>query len=176
MVQIRLAEAGDAEGIVSVINAAFRQAESFLIDRDRIDLETVREMLQKGRFLVADKVADNVAPDFAPDFAPDVAEDLSLLCGCVYVEARGDRSYLGLLSVDPQRQKSGLGSKLMDAAEHYCARAGSRFMDLRMVSVRKELPAFYRGRGYVETGTEPFPPGLKPKLPCHFVNMSKPLT
>ena len=154
--QLRLAETRDAEAIVSVINAAFRQAESFLIDRDRIDLETVQEMLQNGKFLVAD--------------------DAGGICGCVYVEFRGDRSYLGLLSVDPQRQKSGLGSKLMTAAEEYCAKAGSRFMDLRVVSVRKELPAFYHHRGYIESGTEPFPPGLNPKVPCHFVNMSKPLT
>ena len=154
--QIRVAETGDAEAIASVINAAFRQAESFLIDQDRIDLETVRQLLQKGTFLVAD--------------------GLNGLSGCVFVELRGDRSYLGLLSVDPQCQKSGLGSKLMNAAEDYCANAGSRFMDLRIVSVRKELPAFYQHRGYVATGTEPFTPGLNPKLPCHFVNMSKPLS
>ena len=153
---LRVAGVEDAEGIVSVINAAFRHAESFLIDRDRVDFETVRDLLQKGTLLVA--------------------EDLGALCGCVYVEPSGDRSYLGLLSVDPQRQRSGLGSTLMNSAEAYCAKAGSRFMDLRIVSVRKELPSFYRRRGYVEAGTEPFPPGLNPKLPCHFVKMSKPLT
>jgi GNAT superfamily N-acetyltransferase len=153
--RLRIAEMRDAEAIVSVINAAFHLAEGFLLDRDRIDLETVRELLQKGTFLVA--------------------ED-SLLCGCVYVEPRGDRSYLGLLSVDPQLQKSGLGSQLMNAAEAYCAKAGSRFMDLQIVSVRKELPDFYHRRGYLETGTAPFPAGLNPKLPCHFVLMSKPLT
>jgi GNAT superfamily N-acetyltransferase len=164
--QVRVAEIRDAEAIVAVINVAFRLAEGFLLDRDRIDLETVQELFQKGTFLVA--------------------EDSSL-CGCVYVEPRGDesraaepgggnRSYLGLLAVDPRLQKSGLGSQLMNAAEAYCAKAGSRFMDLRIVSVRKELPTFYRRHGYVETGTEPFTPGLKPKLPCHFVWMSKPLT
>jgi GNAT superfamily N-acetyltransferase len=154
--QLRAADAQDAEAIVSVINAAFLLAESFLIDRDRIDLETVLDMLQKGTFLVAD--------------------DPRGICGCVYVELRDGRSYLGLLSVSPDRQEFGLGSKLMTAAEEYCAKAGSRFMDLRVVSVRKELPAFYHHRGYIETGTEPFPAGLNPKLSCHFVKMSKPLT
>jgi predicted N-acetyltransferase YhbS len=153
--QLRVADVHDAEAITAVINAAFRKAESFLIDRDRIDSQTVRKLLQGGVFLVA--------------------EDRGTVRGCVFVELKGDRSYLGLLSVDPQLQKSGLGSKLMNAAEDYCAKAGSRFMDLRIVSVRKELPAFYHRRGYVETGTEPFPPGLNPKLPCHFVTMSKPL-
>jgi GNAT superfamily N-acetyltransferase len=162
--QVHVAETRDAEAIASVINAAFRRAESFLIDRDRIDLETVRELLRAGIFLFAENAADNVA------------DDLGVLCGCVYVELRGERSYLGLLSVDPIHQNAGLGSKLMDAAEDYCAKAGSRFMDLQIVNLRKELPDFYHRRGYIETGTAPFPPGLNPKLPCHFVTMSKPLT
>ena len=153
--QVRVAEIRDAGAIVAVINAAFRLAEGFLLDRDRIDLPTVQGLFEKGTFLVA--------------------ED-SPVCGCVYVEPRGgDHSYLGLLAVDPRLQKSGLGSQLMNVAEAHCAKAGSRFMDLRIVSVRKELPAFYHRRGYVETGTEPFTPGLNPTVPCHFVWMSKPL-
>jgi GNAT superfamily N-acetyltransferase len=154
--ELRPAEIQDAEAIVSVINAAFQQAESFFIDRDRIDLESVRQLFQKGSFLVAD--------------------ELGRLRGCVYVEIRSDRSYLGLLSVDPQHQKSGLGSQLMTAAEEYGAKAGCGQMDLQIVSVREELPRFYRRRGYIETGTAPFPADLTPKLPCHFVKMSKPLT
>jgi GNAT superfamily N-acetyltransferase len=154
--QARVAEVRDAEAIVSVINAAFRRAENFFIDRDRIDLEAVRELLRKGKFLVA---VENGA-----------------LEGCVYVELRGDRSYLGLLAVDPQLQRVGLGSTLVAAAEEYCAKAGSRFMDLQIVNLRQENHAFYLRRGYIETGTAPFPPDLNPKLPCHFVTMSKPLT
>ena len=102
--ELRPAEIQDAEAIVSVINAAFQQAESFFIDHDRIDLESVRQLFQKGSFLVAD--------------------ERGRLRGCVYVEIRSDRSYLGLLSVDPQHQKSGLGSQLMTAAEEYAAKAG----------------------------------------------------
>jgi N-acetylglutamate synthase-like GNAT family acetyltransferase len=155
-VLIRVADPGDAEAIRAVINAAFRKAEGFLLDRDRIDLPTVQALLGAGTFLVA--------------------EENGAVMGCVQLELRGQRSYLGLLSVNPDCQKSGLGSKLMTAAEEYCAKAGSRFMDLRIVSVRKELPDFYHRRGYVETGTTPFTPGLEPKQPCHFVNMSKRLT
>ncbi len=146
----------DADEIVRVINAAFRPAEGFVFDRDRIDLESVGDLLHKGTFLIA--------------------EDHRVLWGCVYVELRGERSYLGLLSVDPQRQKAGLGAKLMDAAEVHCAKSGSRHMDLQIVSVRTEMYAFYHRWGYVETGTAPLPPDLNPKLPCHFVKMSKPLT
>lgn len=144
--QPRLAEIQDAEAITALINSAFWLAESFLIDRDRIDLESVQSLLEKGKFMVA--------------------SDGSILAGCVYVELRGDRAYLGLLAVDPRRQKAGLGSMLMNAAEDFCAKAGCHFMDLRIVNVRQELPAFYRRRGYVETGTAPFTPGLNPKQRC----------
>ena len=152
---VRVANPGDAEAVSRVINAAFRKAESFLVDRDRIDLKTVQGLFRTGTFLIA--------------------QENEAVVGCVHVEMRGERSYLGLLSVNPDGQKSGVGSKLMTAAEDYCANAGSRFMDLRIVSVRKELPEFYHRRGYVETGTAPFTPGLEPKVPCHFVNMAKPL-
>jgi predicted N-acetyltransferase YhbS len=155
IVLVRVANPGDAEAVSGVINAAFRKAEGFLIDRDRIDLKTVQDLFRTGTFLVA--------------------EENEVVVGCVHVEMRGERSYLGLLSVNPDGQKSGVGSKLMTAAEDYCAKAGSRFMDLRIVSVRQELPEFYHRRGYVETGTAPFTPGLEPKVPCHFVNMAKPL-
>ena len=152
---VRVANPRDAEAVSGVINAAFRKAEGFLVDRDRIDLKTVQDLFRTGTFLVA--------------------EENEVVVGCVHVEMRGERSYLGLLSVNPAGQKSGVGSKLMTAAEDYCAKAGSRFMDLRIVSVRQELPEFYHRRGYVETGTAPFTPGLEPKVPCHFVNMAKPL-
>jgi N-acetylglutamate synthase-like GNAT family acetyltransferase len=154
-VLVRVANSGDAETVSRVINAAFRKAEGFLVDHDRIDLKTVQDLFRTGTFLVA---GEN-----------------DVVVGCVHVEMRGERSYLGLLSVNPDGQKSGVGSKLMTAAEDYCAKAGSRFMDLRIVNVRKELPEFYHRRGYVETGTAPFTPGLEPKVPCHFVNMAKPL-
>ena len=105
-----------------------------------------------------------------------IAVENEALIGCVYLERRGERTYLGLLSVDPERQGAGIGSKLMNFAEEQCAKAGARFMDLRIVNLRTENHAFYRRRGYFETGTEPFPAELTTKLPCHFVNMSKPLT
>jgi len=151
--QFRLAAIQDAEGITALINAAFRKAESFFIDGDRIDTESVRSLMDRGQFLVADKNGN--------------------FSGCIYVEFRGQRAYLGLLSVDPQLQKTGMGSALLKAAEEQCANAGCSFVDLRTVNLRTDNRAFYGRRGYVESGTEPFPAELTPKLACHFVNMSK---
>jgi GNAT superfamily N-acetyltransferase len=152
---IRLAELPDVPRITDVINAAFRIAEGFFIDGNRITPEEVEHSLGKGNFLLA--------------------ENGERLNGCVYVELRGERSYLGLLSVDPDWQQSGLGSLLIREAERYCREHGSRAMDILIVNLREDLPGFYERRGYSHTGTTPFPPDLETKIPCHFVNMSKPL-
>lgn len=152
---IRVATPADAAQITGVINSAFRVAEEFFIDGNRITQDEVVKLLGKGAFLVAGSVDQ--------------------LDGCVYVEMRGKRSYLGLLSVDPDRQQGGLGSLLMNEAESYCREQGSSFMDIVIVSLREELPAFYRKRGYVENGTTPFPADVETKIPCHFINMTKPL-
>jgi GNAT superfamily N-acetyltransferase len=152
---VRTAVPADAVNITNVINAAFRIAEGFFVDGPRISQAEVEELLVKGSFLLAE------------------ADDK--LSGCVYVELRDERSYLGLLSVDPSCQKSGLGSVLMVEAENYCREHGARFMDIYIVNLREELPAFYRRRGYVENGTTPFPDDVPTKAPCHFINMTKPL-
>ena len=150
---IRLATEADAEKIVALINDAFRVVESFFIDGDRITLKEVLENLESGEFLLA--------------------EDSNRLVACVYLEPRGERTYLGLLSVDPTLQKSGIGSLLMNAAEDRWRERNAKYIDILTVSLRDELPAFYGKRGYVRTGTSPFPPEVKTKLPVHFVEMSK---
>jgi len=152
---IRIATHDDAPQITAVINAAFRVAEEFFIDGNRITQAEVEESLAKGAFLLA--------------------EVNGKLNGCVYVELRGERSYLGLLSVDPTYQQGGLGSFLMIEAEKYCRERGSRGMEILIVSLREDLPSFYQKRGYVESGTSPFPPDVPTKIPCHFINMSKSL-
>jgi predicted N-acetyltransferase YhbS len=152
---IRVATPADAAKITDVVNAAFRTAEGFFIESNRITVAEVEASLTKGDFLLA--------------------ETDGKLNGCVYVEIRGTRSYLGLLSVDPACQQSGLGSLLMQEAEQYCRARGSRFMDILIVNLRDELPPFYSKRGYEENGTTPFPPDVGTKVPVHFINMSKPL-
>ena len=46
---------------------------------------------------------------------------------------------------------------------------------LRIANLREELPPFYKSRGYVESGTSPFPEDEPTKLPCHFIAMTKEL-
>jgi predicted N-acetyltransferase YhbS len=155
MTKIRKASSADDEKITEVINAAFKIAEEFFVDSNRITLEEVRRHRNSGAFLVAESDDE--------------------IDGCVYVEPRGERAYLGLLSVDPARQQGGLGSRLMEAGEAYCRERGARFMDIYIVNLRTELPVFYERRGYVENGTTPFPADVPTKQPCHFINMTKAL-
>jgi N-acetylglutamate synthase-like GNAT family acetyltransferase len=153
-VRLRIAESADINTLVSLINAAFL-VERFFIEGDRINAEAVRKLMLTGEFLIA--------------------HDDDGISGCVYVEPHGDRAYLGLLSVDPSRQRSGLGSRLVASAEGHARASGINYMDLRIVNLRQELPEFYRRLGYWATGTAPFPPDVTTKQPCHFVNMSKAL-
>lgn len=153
--QIRIAIRDDVEALTRLINAAF-VVERFVFDGDRVDPSAVESYMKSGQFLVADDEAG--------------------LAGCVYVEVRKNRGYIGLLSVSPQRQGTGLGRKLMDAAENYFRAAGCVAADLRVISQRTPLPAFYTHLSYAETGTAPFPAGARAKVPGHYILMSKSLS
>ena len=154
LLKTRTAQPEDAESIAHLVNAAFRP-ERFFISEDRTNPDKVRALLQKGKFLLA--------------------EEAGTLTACVYVELQGDRGYFGLLAVDPALQSSGLGSRLIAAAEDECRSAGCRFMDLTIVNLRTELPVFYNRFGYTESGTLPFPSDQHPNQPCHLIRMQKPL-
>jgi GNAT superfamily N-acetyltransferase len=149
---IRVAHVGDAENIVRIVNAAF-VVEKFFVDRDRTTLAEVLRSMGMGVYLIEEIEGG--------------------LAACVYVEVRGERGYFGVLSVDPARQGMGLGRKMVDAAEQWCARAGCRVMDIHVVNLREELPPFYERLGYARIGEAPFSAELDPKLPCHFIKMSK---
>lgn len=151
----RHATSDDAAALAALINLAFR-CETFFHKGDRTNPDQVRILIQKGSFLIA--------------------EDDSGIFGCVYLEKRGDRYYLGLLSIDPRRQHSGEGSRLMDAAEDYCRKNHAKAIDLLIVNLRTELPPYYARRGYVATGTAPWPADVETSQPCHFITMSKELS
>ncbi|MGB6132197.1 MAG: GNAT family N-acetyltransferase [Acidobacteriaceae bacterium] len=152
----RFADQPDLDALMQLVNRAFA-VESYFITGNRLTPERTREYMQTGRFLIA--------------------EENGTLLGCVYVELHGERAYLGMLSVDPARQKTGLGRRLAAAAEEFAREMGAHHMDLSVVNLRTELPPFYEKLGYAVTGTEPIRAEMVPRVtkPCHFIRMSKPL-
>lgn len=95
-----------------------------------------------------------------PDRVILLAHRDGALIGCVQVARAGDDlAYLGMLTVEPTLQASGLGRRLLAAAESEAvARFGSRRMEMTVIHRRTELIAWYERRGYAPTGeTRPFP-------------------
>jgi GNAT superfamily N-acetyltransferase len=152
--RIREASGADVDALVHLINAAF-VVEQIAIEGDRVNPEKIQEFIGRGKFLLLES-ADG-------------------LLGCVFVELRRDRGYLGLLSVEPSLQMKGFGRRLMAAAEHYFSAAGCSGVDLRIISARPELLRFYAKLGYVETGISPMPVDAPLKMACHFIHLAKPL-
>jgi predicted N-acetyltransferase YhbS len=150
--RIRLAELSDTEALVRLINEAFA-VEKVVIEGERINSEKVHALFETGDFLVLYEAEE--------------------LLGCVYVEMKNERGYLGLLGVQPSRQKSGFGRRLTTAAEDFLRKAGCEVVDLRIVSARTELPPIYERLGYVASGIAPIPDSIPLKVPSHFIVMSK---
>jgi GNAT superfamily N-acetyltransferase len=155
-VSIRLAKLADADALISVVNAAF-VVENF-IEGTRTDAGRMAETMRTGEFLVAE--------------APN-----GKVIACVYTEFHAERGYLGMLSVDPARQGTGLGRAMVEAAEDHCRRRGCRWMDLRVLSPRAELLPFYERLGYRQVRTEEFRPPrpLRGGIECHGIILSKAL-
>ncbi len=153
--EFRFATEADTPALIALVNAAF-QVEKFFKVGERTDEAEVAEYLSKGRFLLL--------------------ESQGSLVGSVYVEVRGARGYIGMLSVAPERQRQGIGTRLMAAGEEFCREMGCRAIDITVVDLRTELPPLYEKYGYRVTGTAPFPAEQMPvKVPCSFVTMSKSL-
>jgi N-acetylglutamate synthase-like GNAT family acetyltransferase len=154
MISIRTASESDAGAIARLVNTAFL-VEQFFIERDRTNPATVRSLMEKGKFLLA--------------------EDAVNLVGCVHLQMEGERGYFGMLSVEPSRRRMGVGRQLVDTLEKYFREAGCKFSDMKIVNVRTDLHTLYHRWGYVDTGTALYDDPTPTKIPVHFITMSKPL-
>ena len=80
------------------------------------------------------------------------------IIGCVLLKAKENELYLGMLTVSPELQNSGIGKKLLQQAEVFAAELGLPKIVMTVISVREELISWYKRNGYIDTGArEPFP-------------------
>lgn len=145
----RRATLSDVEAIVALVERCYRgeasragwTTEADLLDGQRTDRQEVRALLEGPATRI---VLAHAGPE---------------LVGCVMVKDEGDGAYLGMLSVTPARQSSGLGRAILAEAERVAREElARRTMRMRVLVQRDPLIAWYERRGYRRTGeTEPFP-------------------
>ena len=154
----RYATSKDIPELVRIINLAYR-VEDFFIDGDRTNAADVKSRMDApgGCFIVVD--SDNV----------------DTLAAAVWVEVHGNRGHFAVLSVDPALQGKGMARILIDAVEKHCRDAGCDALDLEVVNLRLELPAFYAKFGFSPNGTAEFTDLEKLRQDAHLMLMTKPL-
>lgn len=148
----------DVPEIVRVINLAYR-VEDFFKAGDRTDANDIRRRMAESNacFVVIDSSGGGLA-------------------GAVWMEILGDHGHFGMLSVDPAHQGKGIARALIDGVEERCKAAGCSHVDIEVVNLREELPAFYAKLGFIEQGTKPFWPPEELTREAHLVNWSKPIS
>ncbi|MFL5250545.1 MAG: GNAT family N-acetyltransferase [Myxococcales bacterium] len=150
---IRRAEERDAGEIARVINAAFEVEREFR-QGARTSPGEVSRLIERDVILVA--------------------EQDGRLVGAVHTVVDGATGYFGMLSVDPDIQRKGVGRALLAAAEEHCRRAGCTKMTMSTGEDRTELIPYYERLGYRLTHVEP---STSPafKRPIRVVHMAKDL-
>ena len=172
MPNLTVASDTDVPAVVSLINLAFR-------GRGNDAGWSIREEYIEGTRITEDLLREDMAAKpHARLLVSRTKEDG--LSGCVWLEPVHDGVwYLGLLAVPPQDQNSGLGRKLLHAAETWARRRGATEIQMTVVHVRSALIEWYRRRGYAVTGeTKPFPYGdtrfgIPSRDDLHFVVLKK---
>lgn len=100
------------------------------------------------------------------------------IIGSVLLVKKEHQLYLGMLTVSPELQNSGIGKKLLAEAENHAKTLGLSSIIMTVISVREELIAWYKRHGYVDTGErEAFPESgihvTVSELPLEFIYLEK---
>ncbi|HUR65236.1 MAG TPA: GNAT family N-acetyltransferase [Chitinophagaceae bacterium] len=146
---VSIATASDIPSLVNLLNRAYRgdaSKQGWTTEADMIsgEIRTDEEQLKK--------LLENPEALFLK-----ATNERNELEGCVFLDKREGKLYLGMLSVDPALQAKGTGKQLMEAAEYYATILECNSIFMRVISVRPELIAWYERKGYYRTGeTQPF--------------------
>ena len=170
---LRPATRADIPALHRLVEQAYRGAEARkgwtheadLLGGQRTDVEALAEVIDDPSRVIL------------------LAHQGDVLSGCVMLAKQDDgAAYLGMLSVQPGRQASGLGRELLAAAEaEAAARFGATRIEMTVIRQRPELIAWYERRGYALTGaTADFPLdderfGLPRRRDLQFVVLAKAL-
>jgi ribosomal protein S18 acetylase RimI-like enzyme len=162
------ARISDAKEIEKLVNSAYRgdsskvgwTTEANLLGGIRVNSETIVDLIsdQDSRIYIYT--------------APDGIQ------GCVNLVLKEKVLYLGMLTVNPELQNSGIGKKLLRYVEEYAIRNLFQQIEMTVISKRVELIAWYERYGFYKTGEKrPFPMndpkfGI-PKMELEFIVLIK---
>jgi len=158
----------DVHELNLLVNSAYRgesskkgwTTEANLLQGLRIDEETLYAYFENPDITILKNTAEN-----------------GLITGCVYLEKRSPKVYVGMFSVSPLLQAKGIGRQLLMAAEDYARQLACNTLTMTVISTRHELISWYQRRGYQPTGeTLPFHHDKKfgnPKQPIDLIVMEK---
>ncbi len=152
---LRPARAAEAVPLAALVNSAYRgdssragwTTEADLLGGQRTDPLALSEFIKRGA----------LRDDRAMLMHEVAGEPLA----CVQLERHDGHAYLGMLTIQPAMQGTGLGRSLLAAAEAFI-RDHWRLprVVMTVIEQRVELIAWYERRGYRRTGeTAPFPYG-----------------
>lgn len=185
---VREARPEDAELLNLLVNSAYRgesskkgwTTEADFLGGQRIDADRLREMIAEPNQKILCLLDESRGVS-----ERGTRDDFGEIVGAVNLKKFEDSGrvgcYLGMLTVKPTAQASGLGRTLLQEAEKVAREWGADHMTLTVIQIRTELMAWYERRGYRKTGeTEDFPYGDvrfgEPKRDdLHFVVFEKPL-
>ncbi|WP_264564575.1 GNAT family N-acetyltransferase [Flavobacterium sp. N3904] len=145
---ITIATLKDVTALEKLINSAYRgktsmqgwTTEATLLSGKRITEDELSEII---------KNKDNTILKFTKE---------SIIIACVLLVNKGNKLYLGMLTVSPELQNSGIGKKLLQESEAHALSLSLPKIVMTVISIREELIAWYNRHGFVDTGMrEPFP-------------------
>jgi len=143
----------DVPQLNTLVNSAYRgetskqgwTTEADLLDGMRIDEEMLTAYFHDENITILKNIDEN-----------------GVINGCVYLELRKPKLYIGMFSVSPTLQGKGIGRDLLLAAEEQARQLNIHTLSMTVISIRRELIDWYKRRGYQPTGEIlPFHPGEK---------------
>lgn len=167
---ITKATKADIPALVILVNSAYRGEHAkkgwtneadLLVGGIRIDAAEMQEMMADDDHVILKH------------------EEGNKVTACVSLVKKEDYLYLGMLTVSPELQGSGMGKKLLQAAEDFARQEQFGRIRMTVITARKELIDWYMRHGYTDTGERlPFPyePGHgEPSQPLEFAILEKSL-
>lgn len=165
---ITIATLNDVSALEKLINSAYRgetskqgwTTEANLLEGKRITEAELTEIIKNKENTIL-KYTDN-----------------EQIIGSVLLVNKGNKLYLGMLTVSPELQNSGIGKKLLQEAEVHALTLGLPKIVMTVISIREELITWYKRHGYADTGVrEPFPlndtDAIIANQPLEFIVMEK---